>query len=250
MLNRGVLTTYIAIVAVTITALALIKTFNISYPLTVTNLSSSNHLSVVGEGKVEALPDLAVIDAGIVVANSPTVEAVQSEIRNKNTAIVDDLKKNFGVNDKDIKTSNFNVYPNQDYNPGSGGKITGYNGNATLSIRVRDTQKVNDIVAALTKSGANQINSINYSIEDPDKYREQARDEAIQNAKQQAEKLASSLGIRLGKVVNVIESGNQNDYPGSVMAREASGYGGGGGNSVQPGSQTVTSVVTLFFEKR
>ena len=248
MLNRGLLITYISIIIVTLLGLYLIKTFNISYPITVTNLASSNELSVVGEGKVEVVPDTATIEAGIVVANALTVEAVQSEIRTKNTAIVEVLQKNFGVDKKDIKTSNFNVYPNQDYNPGSGGKITGYNGNATLSIKVRKTELVNDIVAAVTTAGANQINSINYSIEDPDKYREQARDEAIKNAREQAKKLASSLGIKLGKVTNIVESTGGVDYPVPYLAK--SEMGGGGGSAVMPGSQEVTSVVTLFFEKK
>ena len=92
----------------------------------------------------------------------------------------------------------------------------------------------------------------NYSVESPEKYREQARNKAIANAKEQAQKLANELGIRLGKVTNIVESTNDNGPFPMMYKTEAVSLGGGNAPSadLQPGTQTISSSVTLYFEKR
>jgi uncharacterized protein YggE len=250
MLNEKLLVTYAAIVGITLLGLLLVKELNIAYPVRVTTTQASD-LTVVGEGKVEVVPDQASLDAGILVANATTVEEAQQEITEKNNAIIAALEK-LGVEAKDIKTSNYSVNPNQDYNPGVGGRITGYTGNVTVTITIRDTQKVPEISQAVTTAGANQIYNVQYTVNSPEKFREEARNKAIENAKAQAEELADSLGIRLGKVVNVVESSPNGQGP--MMYREVANLdasmGGANAPVLQPGTQEITSVVTLYFEKR
>lgn len=250
MLNEKLLVTYAAAVGITLVGLLLVKELNISYPVRVTTTQASD-LSVVGEGKVEVVPDQASLDAGILVANASTVEAAQKEINDKNNAIIVALEK-LGVDKKDIKTSNYSVNPNQDYNPGVGGRITGYTGNVTVTVTIRDTALVSEISQAVTTAGANQVYNVQYTVNNPEKFREEARNKAIENAKQQAQALADSLGIRLGKVVNVVES-TPNGQGFGPMYREVAnldGMGGANAPTLQPGTQEITSVVTLYFEKR
>lgn len=246
------LTTYILAIVIGIIALWLINYFNISYPLTVTSRTASGELAVVGVGRVDATPDTATVDLGIVVNDADTIEAASSEINRVNNAIVAAVSA-LGIKKEDVKTSNYSIVPNYDYSRGGNGVITGYNGNTTITVKVTDTSKLPQVIEAGTRAGANQVIGTNYSIQEPEKIQEQARLKAIENAKEQAQKLANELGIKLGKVTNIIESSSGG---GPIpMYDKAIGMEGRGGINMpapdlQPGTQTITSTVTLYFEKR
>lgn len=247
---NGIMNRYTSLVALGITAMLflwLIKAFNISYPISVTTRNVSGELSVVGEGKVDVVPDTATVQVGIVVSDARTVQEAQSGINEANNKIVAAVTK-LGIDKKDIKTSDYSINPNYNYESGQN-PITGYSGNATLSIKVKKTDILPQVIQAATGAGANQVYNTQYSIDDPAKYRERARNEAIKNAREQAQKLAAQLGIRLGKVVNIVES-NAGSAPG-FMYKEAAldARGGGAAPNLQPGTQTINSTVTLFFEK-
>jgi len=245
--NKTVTSTYAGILVLTIIALFVIKYFNISYPISVSTSQVSRELSVVGEGKVEVVPDTAVVEVGVTVNNISTAREAQNELTQTNNQIIAALTK-IGVAKKDIKTTNISVYPNYSYD-GAVSNIIGYNGNATLSVTVKEVDKASQVVDVATQNGANEVRGPNFTLDKPEKYREEARNKAIENAKEQAKKLAKNLGIKLGKIVNIVESSPVNMdfyYPRAA----AEGMGGGGGPSYEPGSQTITSTVTLYFEKK
>jgi len=226
--------------------LFLVNFFNISYPINVTTRNASE-LSVVGEGKVDVVPDTGNVSVGI-TASGNTVTQVQSEMNKKNNEIVSAITKT-GVNKKDIATSNYSINPTYDYEKGQ--TITGYNGTATMNIKTKDTSKLPGIISAATEAGANQVYGTSYSIDDPQKFREEARNEAIANAKEQAQKLSNQLGIKLGKITNIVESAGDTNYPPIAMQKNLASFGGDNMPSaeLQPGTQTITSTVTLYFEK-
>jgi uncharacterized protein len=239
---------YVFITLSIVFALFLIKAFDITYPISVVSSNKATELSVVGEGKVEVTPDVAYVDSGITVNNVKTVEEAQNQINQVNNKIVTAMQQ-LGVQKADIKTSNYSINPNYVYE-GSESKITGYNGNVTISIKAKNVQLLSRIIEEATKAGANQIQGTRFEVDNPDKYREQARDIAIANAKEQAKRLATTLGVKLGKIVAFEES-----TPGSVnqpvfALDRAKGLGGGVGADMQPGSQTVSSVVKVWFEKK
>ncbi len=240
---------FILVTFLILIALYLVKVFDISYPLTIISTTRSSELSVVGEGKIEATPDTAYVDTGVAVNNEATVEAVQKKIDEANNTIIDALK-GLGIKKEDIKTSNYSINPNYTYEAGEN-KIKGYNGNVTISIKMKDMKKVSDVVVKVTEVGANQVNGIHFAIDSPEKLREEARDKAIQNAKDQANRLAQRLGIRLGKIINIVES-NQDVRP--IPLYESSLKMGGAmmeaAPQIEPGTQTITSVVTLYFERK
>lgn len=225
----------------------LIKVFDISYPLTITTQTKTSELSVVGEGKVEVVPDTAYIDVGILVENEPTVKKAQEKIDLINNKIIKTLEK-LNISKKDIKTSNYSIYPNYKYENNIN-TISGYNGNVTVTIKAKNIEVVPQIISKSTEAGANQVQGVRFTIDKPEIYREQARKKAIENAKDQAKKLAKDLNIRLGKITNVVESNSSQPMP-FYAKTMADGLGGGGGPEIEPGSQTITSVVTLYFEKR
>lgn len=235
-----------ATVAVLIVLFA-IKYFDISYPLTIVNTTRSSELAVVGEGKIEVSPDVAYIDAGITVDNRNTVKEVQQTINTINNKIINALR-DMGIEKSDIKTLNYSVYPNYKYENNIN-SISGYNGNATVQVKVRDNQIVSQVISTVTEAGANQIQGVRFSIDKPEVYREKAREKAIENAKEQAKKIAKKLGIKLGKVVNIIETSE--NQPMMLYGKTITeGIGSGGNPMIESGTQTITSVVTLYFEKK
>ncbi len=248
MLSSKYLKDSIIVVFVILVGLLLIKVFDISYPITVVTTTKSSELSVVGEGKVDVVPDTATIDAGISVTNGATPTDVQKNIDEVNNKIIAALQK-LGIQKKDITTSNYSISPNFEF-VANQNRIAGYNGNVNISIKVKNVQMVSQVIQEVTKAGANQVQGARFSVDNPEKDRERARNIAIQNAKTQAQKLAKTLGIRLGKITNIVESSPPQGpivYP---MARFEAGIAGSGGPQIEPGNQTISSVVTLFFEKK
>lgn len=229
-------------------SLWLVNFLNISLPISITTRTIGSELSVVGEGKVDAVPDTANVSAGITVSNVRTAQEAETKISDINNKIVAALEK-LGIDKKDIQTSNFSVNPTYNYQiPSDPNTISGYTGTATLTIKVRKVDDLPKVITAATEAGANQVYNNGFSIENPEKYREEARNMAIKNAREQAEKLAKQLGIRLGKVVNISEStdGNTPFYRAVGVLDSAMVKG----PELQPGSQTVTSTVTLYFERK
>ncbi len=245
---------FASILALTFIFLWAVNFFNVAYPLTVTTKMSSGELAVVGVGKVDTTPDTASVDLGIVVNDATTIEAASTEINKVNNAIVEGLAS-LGIEKGDVKTSNYSINPNYDYTRVPNGSITGYNGNTTVTVKVKDTTKLPQVIEVGTKAGANQVMGTNYTIDKPEDYQEQARAKAIANAKEQANKMASELGIRLGRVVNIVESSSGGMpmplmYEKSVVSLDARGGSNAPVPDLQPGTQTITSTVTLYFETR
>lgn len=248
-MEKKSLATVVLTLVLVVGTLFLVKTFNIYYPIKVTTSSTASELSVVGEGKVDVTPDTTYVDAGISVANAATVQEAQDQINKTNNAIVAAMK-GLGISKSDITTSNYSIYPNQTYD-GPIARTTGYSGNVTITIKIKGTELASKVVEAATQAGANQIQGTRFVVENPEKYREAARTKAIANAKEQAQKLAKDLGIKLGGVVNIVEYTPDTAVPMmyDAMAMKSSG-GGGGGPQFEAGNQSITSVVTLYFEKR
>ncbi len=228
--------------------LFVIKAFDISYPLKVSVSNTSQELAVVGEGKVDAIPDTAYVDVGITVSNVKTVKEAQEKINTINNQLIESVKK-LGISPQEIKTTNYSIYPTYTYE-NNVNRISGYDGNATITVKTKKTETVPLIIEEATNAGANQINNTRFVIDSPEKYRESAREMAIKNAKDQAEKMAKSLGIKLGKVVNVVESISGGISPLDSMSYAKIGGGGDGPPLLESGSETISSVVTLYFEKR
>jgi len=226
----------------------LVNFFNISYPISVTNKQVSSELSVVGEGKVDVVPDTAQVSAGITVQSGKTVQEVETKMNEVNNKIIEAVKA-LGIEKEDIKTSNYSINPSYTIEPIDRATASEYSGNATITIKVKDANKVSQVITAATAAGANQVYNAGFSVDDTSRFREEARNKAIENAKTQAQKLASQLGIRLGKITNIVEAGSNG---GPIMYKDAVRSSLGTEPvppEIEPGSQTITSTVTLYFER-
>ncbi|MCX6726087.1 MAG: SIMPL domain-containing protein [Candidatus Shapirobacteria bacterium] len=203
---------------------------------------------VQAEGKVTAVPDTAEINLGI-QSNKPTVEAAQKEANEKINNITSELKK-LGIEEKYIKTSNYSVYP--DYNYQAGQKITGYNVNITLTIKVKDLQKINNVIDIATAQGANQIGNLSFVIDDDklESLKMEARKQAIEKAKIKAKEIANAGGIKLGRLVDVTES--VSSYNPTPLRTPATALAGGGvedkQTQIQAGESEITINITISYE--
>jgi hypothetical protein len=246
---------YVSLAVVVLVTLFIAKIFNLTVPLNITSTTAtrSSELAVTGEGKVDVVPDTAYVNLGITVTNVKTADEANKQITKINNQIIAAVTK-LGVKKQDIKTENYSVYPEYDYNEPvvrDKEKISGYSGSADVRIKVKDTKLISRIIEEGTNAGANEVRGTTFEVGDPAKFREEARNKAIENAKEQAKKLADSLGIRLGKIVNIVESSGDRPIPiykGGVERMTAEGDSMA--PEIEPGSQTITSAVTLYFERK
>lgn len=212
--------------------------------------TTTNTVSFSGEGKVTAKPDIAVISFSI-LTEATTLKAAQDSNSAKSKQVVDFLQKQ-DIDDKDIKTTGYNIYPQYKY-PQYGGQptITGYQVNQSMEIKIHDLDKVSDILDGVVSAGANQINQLSFEIDDPEALKAEARKKAIEDAKEKADELEDQLGIDLGKIVSFSE--NTGGYPIPIyMKAEVDGRGGMGGDgpSLPTGENEVIVNVNITYQIR
>lgn len=219
--------------------------FGPKIPLSIISQQKGEPLVVTGEGKVSVTPDIAIVNLGIEEGGA-SLKQVQDSVNKKSKNLVDALKK-LGVAESDIKTTAYNIYPDYDYNL-QPAKITGYRVSTNYQVKVKDFDKVNDILVKATESGANVVGNISFDINEITKNKklQEAREEAVAQAKEKAEGLAKAAGISLGKIINVSESQGGN-YPGPMALMEKSGTGITNPD-IQPGETELSVTVSLSYE--
>lgn len=205
----------------------------------------STTFDVSGEGKVYAVPDIASVTVGI-QASGATVKVIQDQI-NSTINKVSEAVKQLGVDPKDIQTTNYNINPNYDYSAG-GQRITGYIASTNLSIKVKQIDKINDVIDAATKNGANQVRGISLDIDDKTKLENEAREKAVADAKEKAENAAKVAGFKLGRIINYSENfgGFPRPIPMGAVSMEVKVQGTP--TQIEPGSSEITGTVTLSYE--
>lgn len=205
-------------------------------------------LTISATAEVDAVPDLATARFAVVTEGlSP--EAVQ-EVNTRKINKVLDFLKDEGIDEKDIKTQNYNLFPRYKYDEGEQ-TLVGYSLNQTITVKMRDLEQVGDIIAGVVDSGANTISSLNFSIEDPGELQQEARKLALEKAKEKAKELADVAGVKLGKVITFSESSVSFPpfYPQPyLLERDAAISFGGGGPTIEPGSTMVSATVSVTFE--
>ncbi len=210
-------------------------------------VDQSHVINITAQGKVSVAPDLSTINIAVTSDGNTAEQAQTSNSTDMNKVLA--FIKGQGIDAKDIQTSGYNLSPKYDYSAGSGQKIIGYTAFQNVTVKVHDLTKVGAILDGATKNGANQINGVNYGFEDVDTYKEQAREQALQNARQKAQALATAAGVHLGKLVSFSET-NQG-VPVPMYSGIAMGLGGGGANvapQTEPGVQDITADVSVSYE--
>lgn len=204
-------------------------------------------VSVEGEGKVTAAPDTGIVRMGVIFKGD-TVASVQGESDKTIAGLTMELKK-LGILAADIQTTDYRIYPKIVYTEEKGEEQRGYEASQSITIKIRDLSKASAVLELASTFDINDVQGVEFLIDDPELYREQARDIAFSKAAAKARRLADLLGVRLVSVVsyNEYEPGSPDFGP---LYAERGGFGGGVSPSVQEGSADVVMRVNIIYEIR
>jgi hypothetical protein len=240
---------FFPLLVVSLIVTALLSACQPAGPITVYTQPTPRTLTVNGAGMVTLTPDIAYIYIGVHTEGKTAADAVADNTAST-TRLVDALVK-FGVDKKDINTSNFSIWPSQQYDPQTGQQIsTNYVVDNSVYVKVRKLDKLGELLDTAIQAGANSINSIQFDVADKTKAMSVARAAAVKYAKAQAEELANAAGVKLGDV-QTISFYDSTPYP--VMDAYAKGFGGGAAMAeatvpIEPGQLTLTVTVTMAYE--
>jgi uncharacterized protein YggE len=160
--------------------------------------NTTRQINVTGTGMVFITPDVAYVNIGVHSQADTVTDALAQN--NDQAQGVSNALKGLGVDPKDIQTSSFNVYPQQQLGPNGDVQKTVYMVDNTVYVTVRDLSKLGQLLDAVTKAGANSINGIQYDALNKSQALSQARDLAIQDARSQAQELVKAAGVTLGPI--------------------------------------------------
>jgi len=210
-----------------------------------TNQAAVRTLNVSGSGQANLAPDIAYIYVGVHTEKPTAAEAVAEN--NTQTQTVIQAIKDFGIDEKDIRTTNFSIYPQDKYDPQTGtptGDKT-YVVDNTVYVTVHQLDQLGDLLDTVVTAGANTVNSVQFDVANKAEALKQARADAVKDAEAQAKSLAEAAGLSLGEIQSI---GFQDSQP------IFDGKGGGGALAadaasipIQPGQLTFTVTVNISY---
>ncbi|MDD1537813.1 SIMPL domain-containing protein [Bradyrhizobium sp. WBOS4] len=163
-------------------------------------------ISVSGEANVSVAPDLAQIDAG--VANDAKTAKEASDANNAAMGKVLLALKGAGIAEKDYQTSRLSLQPQYGQNRSTGASpVVGFRASNRVTVKIRDVTKVAAIIDTLVGAGANDIGNISFEVTQASKLLDDAREQAVADARRKAEIYARATGVTLGAPLSVSEGG-------------------------------------------
>jgi uncharacterized protein YggE len=167
-------------------------------------------INVMGSGTISLAPDMAIVNLGVLREGKTAREALTAN----NTAMAEIIAtmKAEGIEDKDLQTANFLIQPQYVYDQPKVGeeqkppRIVGYTVSNDLTIRIRNLEKIGEILDASVSLGANSGGNIQFTNDDPKEAIDKARAQAMMDAKSRAETLTKAAGVSLGKLLSINES--------------------------------------------
>jgi uncharacterized protein YggE len=196
-------------------------------------------VTVNGEATVNVAPDTAVIRVGVTSAARTAREA--GDANGKQMTAVLAAIKDAGIAARDIQTSRLSLQPQYDPNRSGTARLLGFQATNQITVNIRDIEKLAGIIDQAISAGANEMSGLEFLVSQQSKLLDQARDEAIADARRKAELYAKAAGARLGAVVSISEEGSS-PPPRPMQAMRA------GAAPVAPGEQTLRAVVGVSYE--
>jgi uncharacterized protein YggE len=205
--------------------------------------TSSRTLTMSGQGEVSAAPDSVTLSAGVISQASSAAAGLAANGRRMQSVFA--ALKQLGVPDKDMQTSNFSVSPQMSDAGDVPLHVTGYQVNNEVGVRLGDVSKLGAALDALVTAGANQMNSVDFTIKDSAPLLTEARGQAVADARTKAETYAKAAGVSLGPILSISENENSGPRPIYVpipMIRAAKAV------PVAAGEESVTAQVSIVWE--
>ena len=196
-------------------------------------------VTVTGEATVAVAPDMAVIRVGVTSAGKSAREASDTNAKQM-TAVLAAIK-DAGIGARDIQTSRLSLQPQYDPNRSGTARLLGFQATNQITVNIRDIDKLAGIIDQAIAAGANEMSGLEFVVSEQSKLLDQARDDAIADARRKAERYAKAAGVKLGAVTSISEEGST-PQPRLIQAMRA------GAAPVAPGEQTLRAVVTVSYE--
>ncbi|WP_289041680.1 SIMPL domain-containing protein [uncultured Aliiroseovarius sp.] len=202
-------------------------------------------LTVTGQGLAQVEPDMARISLGV-TKQATEASAALDQVADVAQAVFARLTE-AGVEARDMQSSQINLSPRYDHNRNSDGppKLVGFTANTMVSVRARDLTKLGSIMTAVTADGANQLNGLQFDLQDRGPTEDAARADAVKDAMARAKVLADAAGVKLGAIMSIHEGGGRAPAPVyGRMAMEAAPSD----MPIAAGELEIGSSVTMVFE--
>jgi uncharacterized protein YggE len=196
-------------------------------------------VTVTGEATVAVAPDTAVIRVGVTSTAKTAREA--SDANGKQMTTVLAAIKDAGIAARDIQTSRLSLQPQYDPNRSGTARLLGFQATNQITVNIRDIDKLAGIIDQAIAAGANEMSGLEFVVSEQSKLLDQARDDAIADARRKAERYAKAAGVKLGAVTSISEEGSS-PPPRLMQAMRA------GAAPVAPGEQTLRAVVSVSYE--
>ena len=207
--------------------------------------SDATLLNVSAQAEAHRVPDIATLSAGVVT------QAVDGNTAMRDNAVQMDKVmaaiKAAGIAERDIQTSGINLSPQYRYAENEAPKITGYQANNTVSLKVRDISKLGKVLDSLAAQGANQINGPSFEIDQPEPVYDEARLAALKKSQARAETYAKALDLKVRRIISISEGGGGGFRPVPMMAMSARGKAEMD-TAVSPGETEVSVSLDVVFE--
>ncbi|MCK5285628.1 MAG: SIMPL domain-containing protein [Candidatus Pacebacteria bacterium] len=226
------------------------------------DITPQNTISVTGEGKVTAVPDIAKFSF-TVKEESKTVEEAQKKATEKMNLVLAFLDKE-GIDDKEIKTEGYNIYPRYEwwnkeviceggYCPPTERQRTlvAYDVSQNVSVELKDIDNAGKILAGIGSFEISNISGLSFDIDDKDGLEREARQEAIDEAKVKAKELAKDLGVKLVRIVSYSSNAWRNTPPQYAAMEKSMVYGMDNAVSIPEipvGENEIKTIVYLTYE--
>lgn len=207
-------------------------------------------VSVSGTGKSTLTPDRFMFTAGVQTV-APTVEDAVNQNNAKVASVIAALKK-AGATDRELRTSNFSIWPQQDYSQGKLPQILGYQVSNDIAVTTDKIALAGKLLQAAITAGVNHTSGLVFQVSDPTRGRDQGLKAAFDDARAKAAVLAQAAGRTLGKTISVSEGAGEGIRPPIPMQRMAMGRAEAMVTDVpvESGTQEAVFNVSVIFELR
>lgn len=229
-------------------ATPLILAFVFAAPASAEDVKMPRTIALSGHGEVKLAPDMAVVTAGVSTQGATAAEALTANTAAMN-AVFESLKA-AGIAAKDIQTSNFTVQPRYDYNDNTQPpKLAGYDVSNSVTVNVRNIDRLGGLLDRLVQAGSNQINGVTLQVAEPEAALDEARKRATQDVARKAKLYAQAMSVELGSVLSISESTGY-EPPMPLRMNKMSAEGLASAVPVASGEQTLSVDVNIMWEIR
>jgi uncharacterized protein YggE len=205
-------------------------------------------ITVGGSGKVSVAPDRVTFTVGV-QSVAPTVDQAVNENNQRVAAIVAALKKG-GAAEKEIRTSNFSIFPQQDYSQGQLPRILGYQVSNNVTVTRENVTDAGRLLQAAVNAGVNTSSGLSFLVSNPATGRAEGLRAAYEDARAKATVLAQAAGRTLGRALVITEAGQAAPpppYPQRMTMGKAADVSQ---VPVEPGNEEMPFAVSVTFELR